>query len=84
MAVFTPSVAGAKALYYRVVDGAPDPGLGFVAVPIEAWDDTGAPYVAGGNKLVLATAYRQNKLSFLRLSGAHLWTGFGRIEDTGD
>lgn len=83
--ILIPSVAGASALYHHLDDaGTADPGQGILAVPVEAWDDTGAAYVAGLNKLTPATTFRPNRLAFLRLAGQHSTTGFGLVEDKGD
>jgi hypothetical protein len=37
-------------------------------VPVEAWDDTGTPYVAGRNGLVSVDNFRSNRFVFSRLS----------------
>jgi len=49
MAVYTPCTTGTVALYRQDADT-------LVAVPVEAWDETGAAQVAGESGLILATA----------------------------
>lgn len=56
---FIPCLTGAVALY-RLDDET------LIAVVVEAWDDTGAPYIAGDRVLVPATS----RLGFVRLESA--------------
>lgn len=61
MAAYTPCTTGTVALY---TDPADDELL--TAVPVEAWDDAGAAYVAGVKGLILADA----RPGFVRLEQA--------------
>ncbi|MEU6781496.1 hypothetical protein ABZ912_20010 [Nonomuraea angiospora] len=61
MATFTACTTGTVALY--TVEGDDEQLL---AIPIEAWDDTGAAYVAGIKALILA----DSRPGFLRLEQA--------------
>ncbi len=60
MATFAPCTTGTVALFQQ------DDSEGVLALPVEAWDETGAPYVAGPNGLVAATS----RPAFLRLEAA--------------
>ena len=75
-----PCSTGCQAIYRRAEDvvppeGEPVPPGGLWAVPVEAWDDAGKPYVAGRNGLVPAAEWRSNRFTFERLSGPLSWTG---------
>lgn len=68
--ILTPCTTGTEALFERLdEDGVtPRPDLGVLGVPVEAWDDTGAPLVAGRNGLVLVASFRSNRFVFVRLA----------------
>jgi len=61
MATFTACVTGTVALYT-----VPDDDEQMLAVPVEAWDEAGAAYVAGIKGLILA----DTRPGFLRLEQA--------------
>jgi hypothetical protein len=73
--ILTPCTTGTEALYQRLAEDGTPLAAGLLGVKVEAWDDQGAPYVAGKNKLVLAATFADNRLVFVRLSGAQTWTG---------
>jgi hypothetical protein len=68
--ILTPCTTGTEALFHHLAeDGVtPDPSRGLLGVPVEAWDDTGAPMVAGRNALVQVAGFRANRFVFVRLS----------------
>ncbi len=59
MAITLPCTTGTVALFQEEEETV-------LALPVEAWDDTGAPYVAGPTGLVTATT----RAGFLRLEAA--------------
>jgi hypothetical protein len=67
--VLTPCTTGTEALFLRLdAEGLPDPTLGVLGVPVEAWDDSGTPYVAGRQGLVPVDGFRSNRFAFSRLA----------------
>jgi hypothetical protein len=68
--ILTPCLTGTEALFHRLGDDGvtPNPALGVLGVPVEAWDDQGRPLVAGRNGLVLVGDFRANRFRFDRLS----------------
>lgn len=68
--ILTPCTTSTEALFVRLdPDGVtPRPDLGVLGVPVEAWDDTGAPLVAGRNGLVPVASFRSNRFTFDRLA----------------
>lgn len=69
--ILTPCTTGTEALFERLDDtGQPDPGLGVLGIPVEAWDDAGAPLVAGRDRLVPVDSFRSNRFRFARLAVA--------------
>lgn len=56
---FIPCTTGTVALYQQADEG-------ILAMPVEAWDDAGAPYIAGATALVAASS----RSGFLRLEPA--------------
>lgn len=68
--ILTACTTGTEALFVRLdQDGVtPRPDLGVLGVPVEAWDDQGAPMVAGRNGLVPVGGFRSNRFMFARLS----------------
>jgi len=70
--ILTPCTTGTEALFVRLADDGvtPDPTRGVLGVPVEAWDDAGAPLVAGRSGLVPVGGFRSNRFVFARLAMA--------------
>lgn len=72
--VFTPCMTGTEALY-RPVEASEGDEREVLAVPVEAWDETGVPFVAGRHVLIDAAAFQAGNWVFVRLSSAMTWSG---------
>lgn len=69
-----PCTTGTEALY-RPLEAAEGDEREVLAVPVEAWDETGTPFVAGRQGLTDAASFQAGNWVFVRLSARLTWSG---------